>query len=637
MQRPENSGIQLYIKCLEGILVTPTAAYDKQVDENKCLLNVKKLSNEIIMGKTTEDTAMELDGEGAPDFEQLQDLIRKECDKCDRKYAKLEDKCNKLEQQVKNPPKKNAKEGPLSKSRRTRRLEEKQIKSKERSKTTTESLKKHSRQQPWRQKQAKPRKPRTSRRKKQRFQVKKYKQTSVAVTKQINSESAQLFWQEKTTKEATATKLIAQFGFVGDPTISKRHNTSITLANMPTWYYFSRPSNMAFHDFTKRQKQQKNLRSLLGLGLKFIPTPSLTNCWSRLKQSSYERLFRSVHLRFHFAGKPPSKGTTTYDPKIYVHSTWTPPHWTIPTIALEERLTRFSSALSKLFKMRQGKTNLLPHQHRAQRMIQQQQTFLIVPCDKNLGPAIIERHDYLKIAMRDHLSDTTTYKSLTTSEIDRYSSDITKNILGGMKTHHKKLTKMERAFLRKKLKSNQSPYARFYLTLKAHKLKPAGQTVDDLKSRPIVSCPGSLLHGLGVWVDRKLQEVAQRIVSYFKNTLELKKELLNLNLPRNARLFTADAVSMYTNILTHTALNLIGKYLDQYQRKCNNDYPKDAVRAGLRFVMTMNIFTFGDLTLKQLNGTAMGTPPPPPPPPAPPYATIYYGILEEKFLPHHAQ
>ena len=113
--------------------------------------------------------------------------------------------------------------------------------------------------------------------------------------------------------------------------------------------YFSRPANMAFHDFTKRQKPHKNLRSLLGLGLKFIPTPSLTNCWSRLKQSSYERLFRSVHLRFHFAGKPPSEGTTTYDPKIYVHSTWTPPHWTIPPIALEERLTRFSSALSKTF------------------------------------------------------------------------------------------------------------------------------------------------------------------------------------------------------------------------------------------------------------------------------------------------
>ena len=66
-------------------------------------------------------------------------------------------------------------------------------------------------------------------------------------------------------------------------------------------------------------------------------------------------------------------------------------------------------------------------------MLQQQQTFLIVPCDKKLGPAIIERHDYLKIAM-DHLSDTTTYKSLTTSETNRYSLEIKKHILGWLKT-----------------------------------------------------------------------------------------------------------------------------------------------------------------------------------------------------------
>ena len=174
---------------------------------------------------------------------------------------------------------------------------------------------------------------------------------------------------------------------------------------------------------------------------------------------------------------------------------------------------------------------------------------------------------------------------------------------------------MERAFLRKELKSNQSPYARFSLSLKAHKLKP-GQTVNQLKSRPIVSCPGSLLHGLGVWVDGKLQEVVQNTISYFKNTLELKKPLLNINLPTNTRLFTANAVSMYTNIPTHTALTLIRKHLAQYQRKHNNEYPQDAIRAGLRRIMTLNIFTLGDFTLKQLNGTAMG------PPPAPPYATI---------------
>ena len=155
--------------------------------------------------------------------------------------------------------------------------------------------------------------------------------------------------------------------------------------------------------------------------------------------------------------------------------------------------------------------------------------------------------------------------------------------------------------------------------------------MDHLKSRPIVSCPGSLLHGLGVWVDCKLQEVAKSTRSYFKNSIELKEQLLKLNLPPNACLFTVDAVSMYTNIPTHTVLNLIGKHITQYKRESNGTYPANAIREALWLVMTMNIFTFGDLTLKQLNGTAMGTPPPPP------YETVYYGIHEEKFLPKSSQ
>ena len=92
-------------------------------------------------------------------------------------------------------------------------------------------------------------------------------------------------------------------------------------------------------------------------------------------------------------------------------------------------------------------------------MLQQQQTFLIVPCDKNLGPAIIEHHDYLKIAMRDHMNDTTTYKLLTLSETDCYALEVRRQIIAWLKTHNKKLMKMEHAFIREELKSKQSPFA----------------------------------------------------------------------------------------------------------------------------------------------------------------------------------
>ena len=128
-------------------------------------------------------------------------------------------------------------------------------------------------------------------RKKQRFQVKKRNKPPSP----FQSESTQYHWQEKTVKDATMKNLIGQFGFAADPTLSIQHNASTTLATMPTWYYFSCPSNLAFHDFTKKINQKKST-IILGLGLKFIPTPSLTNSWSWLRKSSYDRLFRSIHL-----------------------------------------------------------------------------------------------------------------------------------------------------------------------------------------------------------------------------------------------------------------------------------------------------------------------------------------------------
>ena len=158
-------------------------------------------------------------------------------------------------------------------------------------------------------------------------------------------------------------------------------------------------------------------------------------------------------------------------------------------------------------------------------------------------------------------------------------------------------------------------------------MKP-GQNVTHLKSRLIVTCPGSLLHPLGIWIDRKLQVIAKQQESYFRNSFELRQQLCSTTYPTNATLFTADAVSMYTNIPTNTAIMLIAKHI---RKSVTEERPKqnDALIAALKLVMLNNIFCFGDMTFKQLNGTAMGTPP------APPYATIYYGIHEKNFLPKH--
>jgi hypothetical protein len=180
------------------------------------------------------------------------------------------------------------------------------------------------------------------------------------------------------------------------------------------------------------------------------------------------------------------------------------------------------------------------------------------------------------------------------------------------------LHKNEIKFLKKSLDENNDPFPKFYLTFKVHKL--------PLKTRPIVSCSGSLLHPLGIWVDSILQNVAQKQKSYFKSSFTLLKELNEMdNLPTSARLFTADAVSMYTNIPTHKALYSIKRYLSE-NKDTFPDIPIQALMCALDIIMKNNIFEFGDTTWLQIKGTAMGTPP------APPYATIFYAIHEITFL-----
>ena len=220
----------------------------------------------------------------------------------------------------------------------------------------------------------------------------------------ITTEEKNFLHRSEQAANTVRNKIKQQFGFVADPTKTLLHNASYSLAHTTTWYYFSRPSHLAFHDFTRSKQPAKNLSSLLGLGLKFIPTPRYTNIWKKLKDLSMPKITQAIHICFHFA-RTNTTPDDTYDPRIYVWSNWTPPHWTLPQVVMKERLEKFSTTLGKVFKKRMGKTNLLPYQTRASQLLQQQQDFLVCPCDKKLGSAIIKRDDYIKIAMKDHLLD----------------------------------------------------------------------------------------------------------------------------------------------------------------------------------------------------------------------------------------
>jgi hypothetical protein len=140
-----------------------------------------------------------------------------------------------------------------------------------------------------------------------------------------------------------------------------------------------------------------------------------------------------------------------------------------------------------------------------------------------------------------------------------------------------------------------------------------------------MSANGSLLFGIGIWLDDQLKVVAQLQRSFFKSSADMQKKYTTADVPNNVTLFTADAVSYYTNIPTDKALQKIAKYLRDNTSRFPT-VPINATIEALEIIVCNNFFTFGDTTWIQNDGTAMGTTP------APSYATIYYGVHEDTLL-----
>jgi hypothetical protein len=143
----------------------------------------------------------------------------------------------------------------------------------------------------------------------------------------------------------------------------------------------------------------------------------------------------------------------------------------------------------------------------------------------------------------------------------------------------------------------------------------------------VVSGVSTVVEPLSQWINTQLKRVIHLCPSYLKDGWQLVRALHDIpTLPSNAVCYTADAVSMYSNINTNHGIATIARWLELHRTELPRDFPTALVLDGLDTVMRYNVFSFGSRRFLQLDGTAMGTLC------ACNYATIYYSYHEETNL-----
>jgi hypothetical protein len=178
---------------------------------------------------------------------------------------------------------------------------------------------------------------------------------------------------------------------------------------------------------------------------------------------------------------------------------WNPDANQIP-IEFRVRVQQFLRRLRATIPQRVTSSNLTVLQSSMLANMKSSDDFIVFPTDKNLGPAVIERSEYVQEALK-HLTDESTYRRLTQPQAQSRLEAIKPLLDDFLVTFKNQIDQCDRTFLRRSSDQVEDPYSHFYVTAKIHKT--------PWKTRLIVSYCGSLLHGLGRWTDRQLQQVCK--------------------------------------------------------------------------------------------------------------------------------
>jgi hypothetical protein len=258
------------------------------------------------------------------------------------------------------------------------------------------------------------------------------------------------------------------------------------------------------------------------------------------------------------------------------------------------------------------------YKNNALRKLTDHPKYIVVEEDKNMGTVLMERDKFIKQIIKEHLGDRNMYKKLSPADKSaaiqrlRYKFDDFRN------KHKETLGKNVLTFFRRSLNQHGSNVAEFRATIKVHK--------DPPKTRPVVATCGTFLGSVSKWLDYQLQPLMQYMPWCIKDSKTFREELIRLEIPQNAKLFTFDAISMYSNIDLNHGIAIMQLWLESLIPEDGHSIPTKAILDALELIMRNNIMTLGDTCFIQLLGTAMGTSV------AVMFANLYFGFHEKHKL-----
>ena len=245
---------------------------------------------------------------------------------------------------------------------------------------------------------------------------------------------------------------------------------------MPLSQFFMlhRANHTACHNLCTVKTPPPGTEELLWNGLKFciekpLPKPHL--------QTTMARLRKEIRLKHFWSKRPTAEPTDEYNPKLYIKSLWDPPPASEP---LETAMTAFESELQTQIQLNQQKSqrqhNLYPSHRRLLTLLKQNPDFIVLPTDKNLGPAILERDIYKQRCLQDHLLDTSTYRQLEPWEAHCQLQAATQAFKHLVTKHKKCLPDSEVTYFDRAFEEDRR-MPQFYCTPKVHKKPKATKAI----------------------------------------------------------------------------------------------------------------------------------------------------------------